>query len=116
MREVNKVLAKRCYAGILPSMEESEHPQARIRKDWRNGRKLPEPALLDAAAIAALLSCGLSYIRKMTRERSMPAPVLPGASWMMKRWRRADIDEWLKRGCPKCPPVKKRRKKTASKR
>ncbi len=60
----------------------------------------PEPAaLLDVAAVAALLNCSPQHARRLADAGRMPRPLKLGA---LLRWRRSDLDGWLAAGCPNC--------------
>jgi excisionase family DNA binding protein len=55
------------------------------------------PALLDVRAVAAMLDCSPRHVYRLADAGRMPAPVRIGA---LVRWRRTDIDNWLKDRCP----------------
>jgi excisionase family DNA binding protein len=55
------------------------------------------PALLDVRAVAAMLNCSPRHVYRLADACRMPAPVRIGA---LVRWRRTDIESWLKARCP----------------
>ena len=62
------------------------------------GRATREPAaLLDVNAVAALLSCSVRHVYRLSDAGKMPRPVKVGA---LVRWRRAEIMQWISEGCP----------------
>jgi excisionase family DNA binding protein len=56
-----------------------------------------EPALLDVRAVAQLLNCSARHVWRMSDAGRMPSPIRLGAA---VRFRRADIDQWIRDGCP----------------
>lgn len=60
------------------------------------------PALLDAEAVAALLSCSRRHVYAKSDGGLMPAPIKLGR---LTRWRRLDIERWIEDGCPKPLPA-----------
>ena len=52
------------------------------------------PLVLDAAQVARLLNLNIDYVRKLTREGTLPASRLPGGRTY--RYFRDDILEWLR--------------------
>jgi excisionase family DNA binding protein len=52
------------------------------------------PLVLDAAQVAELLSLNIDYVRKLTREGTLPASRLPGGR--AYRYFRDDILDWLR--------------------
>jgi excisionase family DNA binding protein len=59
----------------------------------------PAAALLDVAAVAALLDCSKQHVRRLADAGRMPRPVKIGS---LLRWRRTDLESWLAAGCPSC--------------
>ncbi len=55
------------------------------------------PALLDARATAALIGVSSRSVYRLADAGKMPRPVRLGR---LVRWRRADLDDWIGRGCP----------------
>jgi predicted DNA-binding transcriptional regulator AlpA len=68
----------------------------------RSAKEPPEqpPALLDAAALAALLSCSLRHVRRMDAAGQLPAPIRLGTTGKAVRWRRSEVLAWIDAGCP----------------
>jgi predicted DNA-binding transcriptional regulator AlpA len=56
-----------------------------------------DPALLDAAAVAALLGCSTRHVWRMHDARLMPPACRLGR---LVRWSRAAIVAWIEAGCP----------------
>ncbi len=54
-------------------------------------------ALLDARALAILLSCSVRHVRRLADSGQLPQSVRLGAC---VRWRRTDIEIWIAQGCP----------------
>jgi excisionase family DNA binding protein len=52
------------------------------------------PLVLDAAQVAQLLNLNIDYVRKLTREGTLPASRLPGGRTY--RYFRDDILAWLR--------------------
>jgi excisionase family DNA binding protein len=52
------------------------------------------PLVLDAAQVARLLNLNIDYVRKLTRQGTLPASRLPGGRTY--RYFRDDILEWLR--------------------
>lgn len=57
----------------------------------------PDAELLDAKAVARLLSCSSRTVQRLRDAGTLPPPVNLGA---LVRWRRASILEWIESGCP----------------
>lgn len=53
-------------------------------------------ALLDVVAVAALLSSSRRTVERLVTRGEMPAPVRLGR---LRRWNRADVEEWIRDGC-----------------
>jgi excisionase family DNA binding protein len=57
-----------------------------------------EPALLlDVRTVARMLGCSCRHIYRMADAGRMPPPVRLGAA---VRFRRSDLIEWIRDGCP----------------
>ena len=54
-------------------------------------------ALLDVRAVAQLLACSQRHVLRQADAGKMPLGLKIGA---LRRWRRAELLEWLERGCP----------------
>lgn len=52
------------------------------------------PLVLDAAQVARLLNLNIDYVRKLTREGTLPASRIPGGRTY--RYLRDDILDWLR--------------------
>lgn len=61
------------------------------------------PVLLDVRRVAALLGCSSRHIWMMRDAGKMPSPVRMGA---LVRWRREDLDRWVRDGLPDCRQAK----------
>lgn len=61
------------------------------------------PELIDAAALASLLSVSKPTVWRLKEAGKLP-PAIALTSQCI-RWRRSDIDGWLAAGCP-CPDVR----------
>jgi excisionase family DNA binding protein len=59
--------------------------------------------LLDAGTVARLLSVSRATVWRMRDAGKLPQPVRLGGA---VRWRRADIDAWVRAGCPSRGPVR----------
>ena len=57
-----------------------------------------KPALLDVAAVAALLSCSKRHVCRLSDGGCMPRPLKLGS---LVRWQRTAIHQWIKNGCPR---------------
>lgn len=57
----------------------------------------PVPLLIDIHHLAALLNRSVASLERDQAAGRLPAPVRVGGS---KRWRLADIREWVAAGCP----------------
>jgi len=55
-------------------------------------------ALLDATAVAALLSCSRRNIYRLSDGGLMPRPIKLGR---LTRWRRSEVERWIEDGCSK---------------
>ena len=67
-----------------------------------NTPTLPPPAdaaLLDVAAVAAMLTCSPRHVYRLADTGRLPPPVRLGA---LVRWYRRTIEKWLDDGCPSC--------------
>jgi len=58
--------------------------------------------LLEAKSVATVLACSPRMIWKMKDAGTMPPPVRVGR---LVRWRREDIENWVREGCPSCRPA-----------
>lgn len=56
-----------------------------------------EPLLIDAKALAKLLSCSIRSIWRLKSSGKIPTPVRVGAS---VRWPTETVREWIAMGCP----------------
>lgn len=56
-----------------------------------------DPALVDVRAVAETLGCSPRHVYRMADAGKLPRPVKIGA---LVRWRRAEVAEWIGRGCP----------------
>jgi len=55
--------------------------------------------LMTVKDLAATLKCGVRSVWKMRDSGKLPPPIHPGGTRLC-RWRRADVEEWIKAGCP----------------
>lgn len=65
----------------------------------RPAHQLDVPAgLIDVRAVATLLGgCSTRHVHRLSDAGRMPAPIKLGN---LVRWRRAELDEWIRAGCP----------------
>ncbi|MGL5097556.1 MAG: helix-turn-helix transcriptional regulator [Planctomycetia bacterium] len=61
------------------------------------------PRLVDAVAVAALLSVSTKTVRRMVDGGRIPPPTRVGR---LLRWRRTEVLAWIDAGCP-APPRRK---------
>jgi len=61
-----------------------------------------EAALLNVDGVAELLNCSSRTVRRLADSGLMPRPIRVSS---LVRWRRDDVDRWIKDGCP---PLKER--------
>lgn len=54
-------------------------------------------ALLDVAAVAALLDCSTRHVYRLSDAGRMPRPLKLGA---LVRWNRVAVLDWIAAGCP----------------
>ena len=71
----------------------------RTPRDQEADRTAPDPGplLVDIHALAALLGRSVASLERDQAARRLPAPVRIGGS---RKWRRAEIEEWVADGCP----------------
>jgi prophage regulatory protein len=55
------------------------------------------PRLYDRKLLAALLKVSIRTVDRLDSGGKLPPPVRIGGA---KRWRKTDIDQWLRLGCP----------------
>lgn len=78
----------------MPADTHTEHAgQKAHRKSLRSATEL-----LDARAVAELLSCSPRHVVRLADSDRLPRPVHLGA---LVRWLRADLEKWLAAGCPR---------------
>jgi predicted DNA-binding transcriptional regulator AlpA len=58
----------------------------------------PPSLLVDAKALAAILSVSVATVWRMDAGGKLPSAVRPSPG--VKRWRREEIREWIDVGCP----------------
>lgn len=58
----------------------------------------PDPLVVDAATLAAMLDIGERTLWRLLSAGRLPGPVTIGAK--MRRWRLDEIREWTAAGCP----------------
>jgi excisionase family DNA binding protein len=61
------------------------------------------PTLLNVKRVANLLGCSQRHVWTLRDAGKMPTPIKLGA---LIRWRRDDLDQWVKAGCPDCRKAK----------
>lgn len=59
-----------------------------------------DPALLDRRALAAYLAVSLRTLDRLDSVGRLPQALRLGVARSLKRWRRCDIDGWLRAGAP----------------
>jgi len=57
----------------------------------------PRAELLNVRGVAALLDCSTRHVYRLADGGRIPRPVKLGS---LVRWRRAELDAWIKAGCP----------------
>lgn len=75
----------------------------RAGADPQPEKEVPKPAetpaeLLDVNAVATQLGASSRTVRRLVDCGKMPRPISLGRA---VRWRRAEIEEWIRQGCPK---------------
>jgi predicted DNA-binding transcriptional regulator AlpA len=58
----------------------------------------PAALLIDIRQLSALLRRSVASLERDQAAGRLPAPVYVGGS---RRWRRAEVEEWVKAGCPR---------------
>lgn len=58
-----------------------------------------ESLLLADWVVGELLSCHSRTVKRMSERGEMPAPIKIAS---LLRWRKSEIEEWVKSGCPRC--------------
>lgn len=53
--------------------------------------------LIDVREVANVLGCSSRHVYRLTDLGAMPRPIKLGA---LVRWRRAEIEDWIAKGCP----------------
>ena len=53
----------------------------------------PDAQLLDVGAVAALMSCSVRHIWRMSDSGHFPRPI--GIGMKLKRWPRSTVEQWL---------------------
>ena len=64
------------------------------------------PSLLTADAVGKILSCSARTVYRLSDAGLMPPRVRVGS---LVRWRRADIEGWIERGCPSARKTRSRK-------
>jgi excisionase family DNA binding protein len=80
------------FATLISTLREVSEPQ--LDKKLRE----PVPELLDVNAVATQLGASSRTVRRLVDCGKMPRPISLGRS---VRWRRTEIEEWIRQGCPK---------------
>ena len=57
----------------------------------------PQPPMLTASGVAAMLACSPRSIYRLADAGRIPPPVRIGG---LVRWPRAMLEQWIKDGCP----------------
>jgi excisionase family DNA binding protein len=65
-----------------------------------DARRDVKPLLLTVEDVAALLYCSTKHVIRLFQAGEFPKPVMLGKR---RRWRRADIEQWVADGCPVVP-------------
>jgi excisionase family DNA binding protein len=71
---------------------------AGLIRELRDRHAAPPCATFTARELAEFLGISLSTVERLKSAGALPAPVEIGAG--CHRWRRAEIEEWLRAGCP----------------
>ena len=66
--------------------------------------KQAQPAMLDVDSVASLLNCPARHVYRLADSGRMPRPIRLGS---LVRWNRAELDDWIARGCPAESPKTK---------
>lgn len=61
------------------------------------GRKRAAAEMLDVNDVADMLCCSAKHVHRLRDAGKMPMPLKLGA---LVRWRKADILDWIRAGCP----------------
>ena len=61
------------------------------------GRAPPDALLIDIRRLGALLARSVASLERDQAAGRLPAPVYVGGS---RRWRRAEVEDWVRAGCP----------------
>jgi excisionase family DNA binding protein len=75
----------------------------RAGADPQPEKEVPKPAetpaeLLDVNAVATQLGASSRTVRRLVDCGKMPRPISLGRA---VRWRRTEVEEWIRQGCPK---------------
>jgi excisionase family DNA binding protein len=77
--------------------------ESKTATDGRNvgGERTPRESsiLIDVNDVAALLKCSARHVWRLADAGRMPRPHKVGA---LRRWERAEIEQWVRDGCPPC--------------
>ena len=86
-----------------PELAHTGNPSAEIQTKTREAKNQavvssPPSLLIDAKALAAILSVSVATIWRMDASGKLPNAVRPSPG--VKRWRREEIQEWIGADCP----------------
>jgi predicted DNA-binding transcriptional regulator AlpA len=70
-----------------------------FRKNNAEAKSEADEQLLNKPQLTEMGLGSGRHIARMSDARLMPAPVKLGR---LVRWRKSDIDQWIKDGCPRC--------------
>jgi excisionase family DNA binding protein len=56
-----------------------------------------EQPLIGIKDVAGMIGCSSRHVARLAKNNHLPAPVKVGR---LTRWRKAEIQEWILRGCP----------------
>jgi excisionase family DNA binding protein len=69
------------------------------QEEPRRGGTASLPVLLTVDDLAAILRCSPRTVHRLVERGRVPRPCRLGS---LLRWTRAQVDEWVARGCPDC--------------
>jgi excisionase family DNA binding protein len=55
--------------------------------------------LITIEDLATILGCSTRHVHRLVNSNRIPRPIKLGA---LRRWIKADIDQWIAAGCPNC--------------
>lgn len=92
----------------MPAAQSARHRQASSqdprkvpehgndRREHRAECDCPGAPLVSVDGVAAMLGCSRRHVYRLSGAGRMPSPVKVGS---LTRWRRKEIDNWIRKGC-----------------